>query len=97
MPISRAYRLCPEAVFVAPRYREYSAISDEIMSILERFSPAVEPVSIDEAFLDCTGTERLLGSMKEIAVNIKSAIREVTGLYRKRWRCLVQVGSQDRL
>ncbi len=80
MPISQAYRLCPEAVFVEPRYREYSALSDEIMSILERFSPAVEPISIDEAFLDCTGTERLLGSTKEVAIKIKSAIREATGL-----------------
>ncbi len=80
MPISHAYRLCPGAVFVAPRYQEYSAISDEIMSILERFSPAVEPISIDEAFLDCTGTERLLGSSKDVAIKIKSAIREATGL-----------------
>ena len=57
MPISQAYRLCPEAVYVRPRMRRYESVSKHIMRILEQFSPLVEQISIDEAFLDCTGTE----------------------------------------
>ncbi|MCB1314472.1 MAG: hypothetical protein KDK27_00890, partial [Leptospiraceae bacterium] len=59
MPISRAYRLCPHGEYRPPRFQRYSELSRMIMSILSEFSPLVEPVSIDEAFLDCSGTEKL--------------------------------------
>src|SRR5688500_8398200 len=61
MPISRAARLCPQAAFVPVDMAKYARVSAEIMAILGDFSPLVEPVSVDEAFLDLTGTEGLFG------------------------------------
>ena len=63
LPISTAYRLCPDAVFVLPRFERYMELSGRVMGILNEFSPLVEPLSVDEAFLDCTGTERVLGKL----------------------------------
>jgi len=80
MPISTAYRLCPEAVFVRPRMQRYGEISTRVMELLSEFSPLVEQVSIDEAFLDCTGTLRLIGSPPVLGMRIKDRIREVTTL-----------------
>ncbi|MCG8572792.1 MAG: DNA polymerase IV [Spirochaetes bacterium] len=80
MPISQAYRLCPHAVFVPPHGRKYYAVSKIIMEILRSFSPAVEQVSVDEAFMDCTGTELLFGSPEELGKKIKQAIKEKTNL-----------------
>lgn len=80
MPISRAARLCPHAVFLPVDMDKYGRVSDEIMAILREFSPVVEVVSVDEAFIDLTGTERLLGSAAEAAAKIKARIREQTGL-----------------
>ena len=80
MPISQAYRLCPEAVYVRPRMRRYEEVSKDIMRILEEFSPLVEQISIDEAFLDCTGTEALTGPENMLAMSIKERIREKTTL-----------------
>ena len=60
MPISRAYRLCPGAIFVRPRMARYSEMSKRVMEILCEFSPLVEQISVDEAFLDCSGTGRLI-------------------------------------
>jgi DNA polymerase-4 len=79
-PISRAYRLCPYAVFLRPRFKRYTELSNRIMEILKGFSPVLEQISIDEAFLDCTGTQKLFGSGEEIAKSIKSKIRDETGL-----------------
>lgn len=79
-PVSVAYRLCPQGLFVPPNYPRYSELSKRIMQILQSFSPTVEQVSIDEAFLDCTGTERLFGPPPELGRRIKSAIREQTEL-----------------
>jgi len=79
-PISHAYRLCPGAVFLQPRFRRYGELSKKIMNILGEFSPFVEPISIDEAFLDCTGTARIFGNEKQIASAIKRRINEQTGL-----------------
>ncbi len=80
MPISQAYRLCPEAVYVRPRMRRYESVSKHIMRILEQFSPLVEQISIDEAFLDCTGTEALTGPENILAMSIKERIRQETTL-----------------
>ncbi|MGQ9616426.1 MAG: DNA polymerase IV [Spirochaetota bacterium] len=80
MPISKAYRLCPEAVYLRPRFKRYEEVSEHVMRILGEFSPLVEQLSIDEAFLDCTGTEKLLGSPGDIARKIKERIKSETGL-----------------
>jgi DNA polymerase-4 len=80
MPITRARQLCPAAIFLPVRMGRYREASDQIMAIFERFTPLVEPLSLDEAFLDVTGSARLFGSGREIAVTIKRLIREETGL-----------------
>jgi len=80
MPIGRAARLCPDAAFVPVDMGKYRQVSLQIMAILADFSPLVEPVSVDEAFLDLTGTERLLGSPLEAVRRIKDRIRAETGL-----------------
>ncbi|UCB46200.1 MAG: DNA polymerase IV [Spirochaetota bacterium] len=79
-PISRAYGLCPHAIFLRPRFKRYTEISNKVMEILEGFSPVLEQISIDEAFLDCTGTQKLFGSGEEIAKVIKEKIQGETGL-----------------
>lgn len=80
MPSCEAGRLCPKGVFVVPRMERYSEVSARIRGILERFSPFVEPLSIDEAFLDVTGSQRLFGPGPELAARLKEAIRSETGL-----------------
>ncbi len=80
MPISHAYRRCPDAVFVRPRMREYVAESSRIMTTLRAYSPTVRRISVDEAFLDMTGTERLLGPPMEVARRLKEQIRREHGL-----------------
>lgn len=62
MPMFQALKLCPEAVVVKPRMAEYVAVSREIRAMMERLTPAIEPLSLDEAFLDLTGTARLHGA-----------------------------------
>ena len=80
MPISEAWRRCPHGVYVQPDMERYVKESARIMAILERFSDRVEPVSIDEAFLDATGSGRALGSGETIGRNLKLAIQHETGL-----------------
>ena len=74
MPSAVARRLCPEAAFVRPRHVAYSAVSDRIMDILQSITPLVEPLSLDEAFLDVAGCERSLGTPVEIARTIKRLV-----------------------
>ena len=76
MPISKAWRLCPQGVYIHPDMDTYSAESAEVMAILRRVSDVVEPVSIDEAFLDVTGSLRALGDGPAIARRLKDAIRD---------------------
>jgi DNA polymerase IV len=76
MPIRTAKRLCPDCIFVPVRGAAYQAASREIMAILRRFTPLVQPISIDEAFLDVTGSRRLFGDGEAIAARIKATIRE---------------------
>ncbi|HDQ46080.1 MAG TPA: DNA polymerase IV [bacterium] len=74
-PISRAYRCCPQGIFVRARMDRYMEISARIMRIFEVFSPRVEPISLDEAFLDVTGTGRLWNDAEEPGREIKQRIR----------------------
>ena len=78
MPISQAYALCPNGIYVRPRMESYIEESKKIMSILGEFSPIVEQVSIDEAFLDCSGTEKLFGKPLELGQKIKDRIKAET-------------------
>jgi DNA polymerase-4 len=80
MPIGRAYRLCPAAVFLPVDMETYARESERIMAILADFTPLVEPLSLDEAFLDVTGSEALHGSGLDIARRIKARIRDEVGL-----------------
>ena len=80
MPISRAYRLCPHGVYLPVDMDKYARVSSEIMAILADFSPLVEPVSVDEAFVDLTGTQTLWGPPPEAVRRIKARIRTETGL-----------------
>ncbi len=75
-----AARICPELLFVTANNRKYTDTSVRIMKILEGFSPLVEPCSVDEAFLDITGTKGCLGSPEAVGRNIKARIKEATGL-----------------
>jgi DNA polymerase-4 len=80
MPSSEAGRLCPHAIFVPVHMKRYQDLSRQIFAILERFSPSIEPLSVDEAFLDVTDVRRLLGTPPEIARRIKLTVRDETGL-----------------
>jgi len=80
MPISTAYRLCPQGIYIPPDMAKYSAISKEIRDVFESFTDLVEPISVDEAFLDVTASVRLFGDGETIARTIKSRIREETKL-----------------
>ena len=80
MPTARAMRLCPDAVWLPVRMKLYSAVSRQIREIFYRYSPLVEPLSLDEAFLDVTASTRLFGSATEIASSIKQAIKNELSL-----------------
>jgi DNA polymerase IV len=75
MPIGRAYRLCPHAAYLPVNMAKYARVSGEIMAILGAFTPLVEPLSLDEAFLDVTASRSLFGPEVEIARAIKARIR----------------------
>jgi DNA polymerase-4 len=80
MPIGEAWRRCPTAVFLPPRMERYSELSSRVIEIFASMSPEVSPVSIDEAFLDMSGTGLLWGSPAEAATTLKSRVRGETGL-----------------
>ncbi len=75
MPAITAHRLCPQGVYLSPRIDYYAEVSRQIREIFERFTPLVEPLSLDEAFLDVTGSEHLFGPAVEIGKKLKQAIR----------------------
>lgn len=79
-PMARARRACPDGVFLAPRFDKYQAASSEVMGILHSFTPLVEPIALDEAFLDVAGARRTYGDGPLIAMTIRRRIREETGL-----------------
>jgi DNA polymerase-4 len=80
MPMVVAQRLCPHVIVAPVRMRRYQEISRRILSILRDLSPLVEPASIDEAYVDLTGTERLFGPPLELAKDVKQQIRSATSL-----------------
>jgi DNA polymerase-4 len=80
MPIAQAMDLCPHGVFLPVRMKRYRQISDRIFAIYQRFTPLVEPLSLDEAFLDVTGSNKLFGSAEDIAAQIKKLVFQETGL-----------------
>ena len=80
MPVGRAKRLAPHAIFVPPNMSRYSEVSTHIMEIFRSVTPLVEPLSLDEAFLDVTGAKRLLGSGREIAKSIREKIEASQGI-----------------
>jgi len=80
MPSSRAYRLCPKAIFVKPRFEAYRAVSNQIREIFWRYASQVEPLSLDEAYLDVSYTEAFDGSATRIAQAIKADILSTTKL-----------------
>jgi DNA polymerase-4 len=80
MPIGEALRRCPGAICVRPRMSVYQAVSAEVFEIFHSFTPLVEGLSLDEAFLDVTGSQRLLGDPETIATQIRAGIRAKTAL-----------------
>ena len=80
MPITRAHRLCPQAAFLPVRMQRYNEISRRIMNLLGEYTPLIEQVSVDEAFMDVTGCDRLYGSAEEIGRDIKERIQKEEGL-----------------
>lgn len=76
MPTGRALRLCPDAILVTPRHNLYGKYSDRVMDILREYSPLVEQVSIDEAFVDLTGCERLWGPIPDLARRIQQRVQD---------------------
>ncbi|WP_197041416.1 DNA polymerase IV [Chondromyces apiculatus] len=79
-PMAQALKLCPEAVVVAPRHGVYVEVSQQVFDVFARFSPLVEGLSIDEAFLDISGTERLLGTPRQVAEALKAEVKATTAL-----------------
>ncbi len=88
MPVSRARRLCPQAVFIPPRHGLYAAVSKEVMAIFRAVTPEVEPLSLDEAFLDVSGGLRRLGRPARIGALIRQQVRQ-----QQRISCSVGIAS----
>jgi DNA polymerase-4 len=80
MPTAQAMKLCPGGAFVAPRFSRYEEISSRVFEVYRRYTPLVEPLSLDEAFLDVTESEALHGGSREIAVAVKRSVKEEIGL-----------------
>jgi DNA polymerase-4 len=80
MPMAQALKLCPQATVVPPRREHYLAVSRQVFTILRTFTPLVEPLSLDEAFLDVTASEHLFGPARDIARQMKTKIHEETQL-----------------
>ena len=80
MPMARAVRQCPQAVVLPPRGERYREVSEQVFDVLESFTPQMEPLSIDEAFLDVGGCERLFGPAEAMGRRIKDAVRDAVGL-----------------
>ncbi|MFF5626480.1 DNA polymerase IV [Microbacterium sp. NPDC012755] len=80
MPVSQAIRLCPSARIVLPHFHRYQEVSKQVMAIFESFTPLVEPLSVDEAFLDVHGVRRLWGSPARIAQLVRERVQDEVGI-----------------
>ena len=80
MPVRQALKLCPQLQVVSGSRHRYKEVSHKVMEVLSNYSPVVEQASIDEAYIDITGTEKLFGPPLQIAKSIKADIRKTTGL-----------------
>ncbi len=80
MPIAEAVRRCPNGIYIPPNIPKYRAVSEQIMEIFHRYTPEVEAISLDEAFLDVTGSQKLFGSAEQIGRAIKKNIYEELSL-----------------
>jgi DNA polymerase-4 len=80
MPLSTARRLCPQAIFIPGDFTEYRAASKKFMAILADFSPFLQPMGLDEAYLDVTGFESLHGSTRDMALKIKRRVKDDIGI-----------------
>jgi len=74
MPTKTALKLCPHAVVIVPRLAFYAEISQQLREIFFRYTPLVEPLSLDEAFLDLTGSERLMGPARDVAARLRKPL-----------------------
>jgi len=79
MPMAQARRMCPSAIVVPPRFDRYQEVSQTIMEVFSTFSPEVEALSLDEAFLDMSGSEGLFGDPESIGRRLKASICHRTG------------------
>ena len=80
MPMAVALRRCPHAICVKVPGERIRELSQQVFAVLDAFSPTVQPLSVDEAFLDMTGTQRLMGPPEGVAQQLKDAIKQATGL-----------------
>lgn len=80
MPMARAKKLCPNGIYLPPRFSRYKEISAQVWKVITEYTPLVETVSIDEAFFDLTGSERVFGPAEEIIVRVKDRISKAIGL-----------------
>ncbi len=81
MPVVEARRRCPQAIMVPPRFERYKEVSERVMDAFGDFAAAIEPISLDEAFLDMSGSEHIFGSPKAMGQKIKQAVFDATGLH----------------
>jgi DNA polymerase IV len=80
MPISEAYRRCPQAVFLPVDFSKYHAVAEQVLKIIYDFTPEIERVSVDEAFLDITGSYHLHKTPRQLGLNLKERIKQETGV-----------------
>jgi DNA polymerase-4 len=80
MPIAAAVRLCPHGVYVRPHFDVYGKYSQQVFDVYHHYTPLVEPLSLDEAFLDLAGTERAFGPIRDTALRIRDEVKGLTGL-----------------
>ena len=80
MPLSRARRLCPKGIFVPCDFKAYREASKSVFKILDRYSPVIEPIALDEAYLDLTGQEALMGQPDAVAVRLRDEVKALCGL-----------------
>jgi DNA polymerase-4 len=80
MPMGQARRLCPNAAFLAPRMRHYASIAADVREIFYRYTPLIEPLSLDEAYLDVSGSLRLFGGVEALSARLRAEVRDELGL-----------------